>query len=104
MSEKVIRNYLRTPIIHASLYIYIQFKCNNPFWADNAPFKSYRLPNKNPNTRYGKLSFELLAVLSKKTSKTLQAIDIALGNLSEVEAKSLLLKTPCTLSTWLELT
>lgn len=43
-------------------------------------------------------------MLSKKTSKTLQAIDIALGNLSEVEEKSLLLKTPCTLSTWLELT
>ena len=61
--------------------------------------KSHRLFNKNSRARHGKPPFELLVRGAQKIPLAGKAIAIVLGCLPELEGKTLLLKTPCTLDT-----
>ena len=63
--------------------------------------KSHRLSNKNSGARHWKPAFELLVRGAQKIPLTKKAIAIVLGCFPELEGKTLLLKTPCTLDTGL---
>ena len=71
--SEIIKNhtiiYLKIPIIYVSLYIcmHVKYKYNFLIWADNTPDKTYRLSNKNPNTRHGK---PLCGLLGKSVHET----------------------------------
>ena len=59
--------------------------------------KAKDFSNKTTNTKHEKNAFKLLVSAVQEISKTLYAIDVALGSLPEVKSGSLLLKMPCTL-------
>lgn len=61
---------------------------------DNAPLKSHKLLNKNPNARQGTPSCELVARVSPEDSKTIQAIVFDIGCSLELDGRSLLLRIP----------
>lgn len=58
------------------------------------------LAKKNLSTRHMKPLFEFSVKRVQETPKAMQAITAALGCLSELEGKFLLLKTACTSETW----
>lgn len=66
-----------------------------PICTDNAPSKSQYHHLSKLSTRQEKPSFELLVRIVQETSKTLQAIDIALGCPPDMENTSLFLKMAC---------
>lgn len=56
--------------------------------ADNTPFESQRLPNKNPKAKHGEPPIELLVRGVQKIPKIIQALSVAFGGLPEVEGKA----------------
>lgn len=78
--------------------IHLWFKQNLPISDNNAPLPlptiHHRTSNKESNTRYEKPAFELL-VRVPRDSENIKMISTAPGCLLEMEAWSLLLKTPC---------
>lgn len=65
--------YLNILIIHVCPYIciHVRYKYNFLIYANNTPEKSYRLPNKSPNTKHGKPFYELLDKIPQDTPKIL---------------------------------
>lgn len=87
---KKIRKHYFTQLLN-NMYSCVYTKLRYAIQGDNvSPHKSYKLLNKKPT------SLQVVGQGIKTTHKTIQAIAIALGFLPAFEAKTLLLKMPCT--------
>lgn len=67
------------------------------FWVITMRSKNQKLSNKNPSTRQESLLFEWLVKESKRLLKTIQSTAVVHDGLSQLEGKTLLLKTTYTL-------
>lgn len=81
------------------MYIHIEFKRNFLTWADNAPSQNQRAPNRNPDTRHKKPSFERLIRIVQETPQTYRVFLMLLVAPRCGWLRPLLLKTPCTSNT-----
>lgn len=78
-TEMLLIKYLIKPIKHLSFCInmHMWFKWSSCILPDNISSKQLNPANKNLNNKHEKISLSSLAVLSKKTPKSLQCISIA---------------------------